>query len=108
MADELIEKRLPFSMPAEQSLLGAVLIDPASLNEIAALMKGEDFYLEEHKQIYLAMQELFLTNREIDVVTLIDMLVTRGVYDKARAEHQRLRAHCQGKEHPAPAHRRGG
>ena len=86
MADELIEKRLPFSMPAEQSLLGAVLIDPASLNEIAALMKGEDFYLEEHKQIYLAMQELFLTNREIDVVTLIDMLVTRGVYDKAGGE----------------------
>ena len=73
-------------MPAEQSLLGAVLIDPASLNEIAALMKGEDFYLEEHKQIYLAMQELFLANREIDVVTLIDMLVTRGVYDKAGGE----------------------
>ena len=86
METELIEKRLPFSMPAEQSLLGAVLIDPASLNEIAALMKGEDFYLEEHKQIYLAMQELFLANREIDVVTLIDMLVTRGVYDKAGGE----------------------
>lgn len=86
MENELIEKRLPFSMPAEQSLLGAVLIDPASLNEIVALMKGEDFYLEEHKQIYLAMQELFLANREIDVVTLIDMLVTRGVYDKAGGE----------------------
>lgn len=86
MENELIEKRLPFSMPAEQSLLGAVLIDPVSLNEIAALMKAEDFYLEEHKQIYLAMQELFLTNREIDVVTLIDMLVTRGVYDKAGGE----------------------
>ena len=86
MENELIEKRLPFSMPAEQSLLGAVLIDPASLNEIAALMKGEDFYLEEHKQIYLAMQELFLANREIDVVTLIDMLVTRCVYDKAGGE----------------------
>ena len=86
MENELIEKRLPFSMPAEQSLLGAVLIDPASLYEIAALMKGEDFYLEEHKQIYLAMQELFLANREIDVVTLIDMLVTRGVYDKAGGE----------------------
>ena len=69
--DELIRK-LPFSMPAEQSLLGAVLIDPASLNEVAALMNGDDFYLGEHKQIYLAMQELFLANREIDVVTLID------------------------------------
>ena len=83
--DELIRK-LPFSMPAEQSLLGAVLIDPESLNEIAALINGDDFYLGEHKQIYLAMQELFLANREIDVVTLIDMLVTKGVYDKSGGE----------------------
>ena len=85
MQEDLIRK-LPFSMPAEQSLLGSVLIDPASLNEIAAQISGEDFYLGEHKQIYLAMQELFLTNREIDVVTLIDMLVTRGVYDKSGGE----------------------
>lgn len=85
MEEELV-RRLPFSMPAEQSLLGSVLIDPAALNEIAALINGEDFYLGEHKQIYLAMQELFLSNREIDVVTLIDMLVTRGVYDKSGGE----------------------
>ncbi len=85
MADELI-RRLPFSMPAEQSLLGSVLIDPASLNEVADLITSEDFYLSEHKQIYLAMHELFLANSEIDVVTLIDMLVTKGIYDKSGGE----------------------
>ena len=85
MQDELIRK-LPFSMPAEQSLLGAVLIDPASLNEVADLLNAEDFYLSEHKQIYLAMQELFLTNSEIDVVTLINMLVVKGIYDKSGGE----------------------
>lgn len=73
-------------MPAEQSLLGAILIDPATLTEVAAVMKAEDFYLEEHRQIYLAMQELFLANREIDVVTLIDRLVMNGVYDKSGGE----------------------
>ena len=85
MADELIRK-LPFSMPAEQSLLGSVLIDPAALNEVADLINAEDFYLSEHKQIYLAMHELFLTNSEIDVVTLIDMLVVKGIYDKSGGE----------------------
>jgi len=79
-------RKLPFSMPAEQSLLGAVLIDPASINEVADLLNSEDFYLAEHKQIYLAMQELFLANSEIDVVTLIDMLVTKGIYDKSGGE----------------------
>lgn len=79
-------RKLPFSMPAEQSLLGAILIDPASLTEIADLLTAEDFYLSEHKQIYLAMSELFLTNSEIDVVTLIDMLVVKGIYDKSGGE----------------------
>ncbi|MBQ8310880.1 MAG: replicative DNA helicase [Clostridia bacterium] len=85
MQDELIRK-LPFSMPAEQSLLGSVLIDPAALNEVADLLNSEDFYISEHKQIYLAMHELFLANSEIDVVTLIDMLVTKGIYDKSGGE----------------------
>ena len=85
MQEELIRK-LPFSMPAEQSLLGSVLIDPASLNEVADILSFEDFYLTEHKQIYLAMRELFLANSEIDVVTLIDMLVTKGIYDKSGGE----------------------
>ena len=85
MQDELIRK-LPFSMPAEQSLLGSVLIDPASLTEVAGLINAGDFYLTEHKQIYLAMLELFRANNEIDVVTLIDMLVVKGVYDKSGGE----------------------
>ncbi len=85
MQDELIRK-LPFSMPAEQSLLGAILIDPSALNEVAVTIKADDFYLEEHKQIYLAMTELFLASHEIDVVTLIDRLVTSGVYDKSGGE----------------------
>ena len=85
MQNELI-KRLPFSMPAEQSLLGAILIDPISITQVADMLNSDDFYLEEHKQIYLAMQELFMANSEIDVVTLIDMLVTKGIYNKSGGE----------------------
>ncbi len=84
--DEQLTQRLPFSMPAEQSLLGSVLIDPAALNEVADLLDAEDFYITEHKQIYRAMRELFLANSEIDVVTLIDMLVVKGIYDKSGGE----------------------
>ncbi len=73
-------------MPAEQSLLGSVLLDPASLNEVADLLTAEDFYLSEHKQIYLAMRELFLTNSQIDWVTLVDMMVSKGIYDKSGGE----------------------
>ncbi len=78
--NELI-KKLPFSLEAEQSVLGSILIDPECFSEIASILKSEDFYLDSHSQIYLAMQDLFLQNRTIDVVTLIDSLVKRGLYE---------------------------
>ena len=79
-SNELI-KKMPFSLEAEQSVLGSILIDPECFPEIASQLKSDDFYLESHAQIYLAMQDLFLQNRTIDVVTLIDSLVRRGVYE---------------------------
>ena len=85
MADDIIRK-LPFSAIAEQSLLGSILIDPSSINLVADMISSEDFYLEEHKQIYLAMHALFLTNSQIDVVTLIDELVKKGIYSKSGGE----------------------
>ena len=85
MAEDIIRK-LPFSAIAEQSLLGSILIDPESLNLVADMLNSDDFYLEEHKQIYLAMHGMFNTNSQIDIVTLIDELVKKGVYSKSGGE----------------------
>lgn len=76
-----IERKLPFSLEAEQAVLGSVLIAPNSFNEIADIITSDDFYLDEHRELYLTMQELFLQSRDIDLVTVIDMLVRRGIYD---------------------------
>lgn len=76
-----LTRQVPFSLEAEQAVLGSILIDPEAFNEIAGIIRSEDFYLENHRQIYLAMQDLYLQNRMIDAVTLIDTLVRRGVYD---------------------------
>ena len=85
MNEEIIRK-MPFSLIAEQSLLGSILIDPDAFNEIADTVSSTDFYITEHTQIYLAMRELFITNSEIDIVTLIDALVRKGIYDKSGGE----------------------
>ena len=85
MEDNSFVRKLPFSLDAEQSVLGSILIDPESFNVTAGIIKSEDFYLEEHREIYLAMQDLYLKNKEIDVVTLIESLVKRGVYDEANS-----------------------
>ncbi len=79
--NEELNRRMPFSLEAEQSVLGSILIHPEALTEVVGLISADDFYLEEHREIYNAMQEMFLQNRQIDLVTLIDTLVKRGVYD---------------------------
>jgi len=81
--DNHIERKLPFSLEAEQSVLGSVLIDPQGLDTVTGLISVDDFYLEEHRSIYSAMQGMYLKSKNIDVVTLIDELVHQGVYDEA-------------------------
>ncbi len=83
--DEL-SRKLPFSLIAEQSVLGSILVDPESITDITEILSPSDFYLSEHSQIYTAMHELFIINKEIDVVTLIDMLVSKGIYSKSGGE----------------------
>ena len=81
-----LTRKMPCSLSSERALLGSVLIDPASINEVLAIINADDFYVGEHKQIFLAMRELFDASREIDPVTLIDTLVHKGVYEKSGGE----------------------
>ena len=92
--NEEFTPKLPFSLIAEQSLLGSILIDPQSINAIADIINADDFYEEAHRQIYLGIHELFLLNHEIDIVTLIDMLVKKGIYDKSGGEEY-LKSICE-------------
>ncbi len=84
--EDMLTRKMPCSLSAERALLGSILIDPNSITEIAASISADDFYVQEHKQIYLAMRELFDASQEIDPVTLIDSLVHKGVYEKSGGE----------------------
>ncbi len=78
-----LSRRVPFSLEAEQSVLGAVLIKPDCMDRIIGIVNSTDFYLTEHQQIFSTMQGMYLKSRNIDIITLIDELVKDGVYDEA-------------------------
>ncbi|MBO5203024.1 MAG: replicative DNA helicase [Clostridia bacterium] len=84
MNDELL-KKLPFSLVTEQSLLGSIIIAPDTLDDVVQIISPNDFYIEEHAQIFTAIKELFLNSKDIDFVTLVDALVTKGVYTESAA-----------------------
>ena len=77
------ERRMPFSLEAEQSLLGSLLIDPQRMDDVIAVIRKDDFYMPEHAEIFSAMQSMYLKSKNIDVVTLIEEIVQSGTYDES-------------------------
>ena len=77
-------RKMPFSMEAEQSVLGSIIIDPEKMRDIVTGLRAEDFYLEQHARIYDAMKNIFIRpDCNLDEVTLLDELVRMGEYDEA-------------------------
>ena len=48
------QRSLPCALEAEQSVLGSILIDPNCFADLTEIIRGEDFYLEEHGEIFYA------------------------------------------------------
>ena len=59
-----------FSDEAEQSVIGALLIDPSALERIGDELKPAHFYRDDHRRIFAAIQRLSLANKPFDVMAV--------------------------------------
>ena len=50
--DELLMRQVPQDLTAEQSLLGAMLVDPNCIPEVIEQVRADDFYADENKDVY--------------------------------------------------------
>ena len=66
---DILQKKMPYSLDAEQSVLGSIIIDPECFDEVAQIVKGDDFYLEVHREIFGTMYDFKFQSKPIDVVT---------------------------------------
>jgi replicative DNA helicase len=73
-------KTPPHSIEAEQSLLGALLLDNQAFEKVADLVTGEDFYRDDHRRIWRHISRLVEQNKPADVVTLSEAI--EGSEDK--------------------------
>ncbi len=64
----------PQSIEAEQSVLGAILLENEALIKAIEFLQLEDFYREDHRQIYGAMIDLYEKNTPVDQITLTEHL----------------------------------
>lgn len=73
----------PQNLEAEQSVLGAVLLDNVALPKVLEILTQNDFYKESHKAIFEAVISLFERSEPVDLVTLTNTLKEKGGIEKA-------------------------
>ncbi len=71
----------PHSLEAEQSVLGAMLINQEAINIAIEQLNPEDFYKEANKEIFQAIIELYSRNEPVDIITLSEELKKRGTLE---------------------------
>ena len=70
-----MEERVPpQNIEAEQSVLGAMLIDKEAIAKTTEILSAEDFYREAHRVIFSAMLEIYNKNEAVDMITVTDIL----------------------------------
>ena len=67
-------EKLTVSEKAEQSVLGAILLNNDSLTEVAGVLTFQDFYYNAHQIIYSAMLELYKKAEPVDFITLTEKI----------------------------------
>ncbi|MEK7139446.1 MAG: replicative DNA helicase [Patescibacteria group bacterium] len=77
MAD-IISRIPPQNLEAEQSLLGALLIDREAIIRIADIVTPDDFYKESHRVIYESMAHLYSKGEPIDILSLSNRIEELG------------------------------
>jgi len=75
------DRKLPHNLEAEQSVLGALLVDLEAASGIFQLLTPDDFYSPKHARIYSAIQDLYDKNSTVDEVMLSEELESRGEFE---------------------------
>ena len=75
-------KQMPHSLEAEQSVIGALIMDPAVLDKIAGFLKPEHFYHDKYGRVYETILFMSLDNEQIDFVTILEKVRQADIYDE--------------------------
>jgi len=68
----------PHNFEAEQAVLGALMLDPQRSSLIFEFVTADDFYRDNHRNLFVAIRDVFETNEPVDLVTVAEQLRQNG------------------------------
>jgi len=80
--ENLTKSPLPSNEEAERAVLGSILIENSSINQVIEILTAEDFYNENHSKIMNCMIDLDREGNAIDVLTLYEWMNSKGTIEE--------------------------
>ena len=80
MDEQLLSRQAPQSLEAEQAVLGSILIASRCVSNVVVILKPDDFYLQQNREIFETIYTMFNYSQTIDPVTVLDKLKELGYY----------------------------
>ena len=81
---------LPYNLEAEQTVLGALLLDPESLSVAMDYIKPDSFYVTKHRDLFSIIIRQFSLGVKTDVITVIDEAVRENIFESSSAAKEYL------------------
>lgn len=78
--EELLGRQAPHSAPAEQAIIGSMLIDTRCVPDVLEKVKADEFYIQQNRDIFETVFSMFSYGKTIDPVTVLDEMKVRGVW----------------------------
>ena len=75
---EILDRQPPRSLDAEKSILGSILLLPQVCDDVALVVRPEDFYDEANRKLYAHLREMHDANKRIDITLLVERLKHAG------------------------------
>lgn len=75
------DQQMPYNLEAEQSVLGAILIDTSCFPVVVENLRADAFYRPQHQQIFECMVNMWGQNRTMDFITILDAVKNDEVFD---------------------------
>ena len=85
--EELTSRVMPHSIEAEQSVLGAMLIDNRCVADVVNILTPDAFYLQQNREIFETIYTMFNFSEPIDPVMVLNKMKERGVADEKTADY---------------------
>src|SRR5690242_19206816 len=76
--DENLRRVPPQSLEAEESVLGGIMLDNTTLDQVIGMLQPDDFYRGAHRKVFRAMVALNEKSEPVDLITLSETLKARG------------------------------